>query len=29
VILEPVSWETYERLIGEHGEQGGTRFTEQ
>lgn len=27
VILDSVSWETYERLIAEHGEKGGTRFT--
>src|SRR5215510_2103521 len=27
VILDGVSWETYERLITEHGEKGGTRFT--
>jgi Uma2 family endonuclease len=27
VILEGVSWETYERLITEHGEKCGTRFT--
>lgn len=27
VILDNVSWETYERLINEHGERGGTRFT--
>ncbi len=27
VILHNVSWETYERLIKEHGEQCGTRFT--
>src|SRR6266446_7764164 len=27
VILEGVTWDTYERLIAEHGESGGTRFT--
>jgi Uma2 family endonuclease len=27
VILDNVSWETYERLINEHGERCGTRFT--
>src|SRR5438309_10659936 len=27
VILDNVSWETYERLITEHGERSGTRFT--
>jgi Uma2 family endonuclease len=27
VILDRVTWETYERLITEHGERGGTRFT--
>lgn len=27
VILYDVSWETYERLLKEQGEQGGTRFT--
>jgi len=27
VILEGVTWETYERLITEHGERSGTRFT--
>lgn len=27
VILEGVTWETYERLIAEHGEKCGTRFT--
>lgn len=27
VILERVTWDTYERLIAEHGESGGTRFT--
>ncbi len=27
VILNNVSWETYERLLEEQGEQGGTRFT--
>lgn len=27
VILDRVSWDTYERLIAEHGEKGGTRFT--
>ena len=27
VILHGVSWETYERLLTEHGEKGGTRFT--
>lgn len=27
VILDSVSWETYERLIAEHGERSGTRFT--
>ena len=27
VILDNVSWETYERLIDEHGERCGTRFT--
>jgi Uma2 family endonuclease len=27
VILDRVSWETYERLLAEHGEKGGTRFT--
>jgi Uma2 family endonuclease len=27
VILEGVTWETYERLITEHGERCGTRFT--
>lgn len=27
VILDNVSWETYERLIAEHGERCGTRFT--
>ena len=27
VILDNVSWETYERLITEHGERCGTRFT--
>ena len=27
VILDSVSWETYERLLAEHGERGGTRFT--
>src|SRR5580692_10050726 len=27
VILEGVSWETYERLLAEHPEKPGTRFT--
>src|ERR1700730_13945173 len=27
VILEGVTWDTYERLIAEHGERSGTRFT--
>jgi Uma2 family endonuclease len=27
VILDGVTWDTYERLIAEHGERGGTRFT--
>lgn len=27
VILHDVSWETYERLLEEQGEHGGTRFT--
>lgn len=27
VILHDVSWETYERLLEEHGEHAGTRFT--
>lgn len=27
VILDRVSWDTYERLITEHGERSGTRFT--
>ena len=27
VILDTVSWETYERLLEEHGERNGTRFT--
>src|SRR5712691_10962033 len=27
VILDRVTWDTYERLITEHGERGGTRFT--
>lgn len=27
VILHDVSWETYERLLAEHGEHAGTRFT--
>ncbi|PYT10428.1 MAG: hypothetical protein DMF60_00065 [Acidobacteria bacterium] len=27
VILDSVTWDTYERLIAEHGESGGTRFT--
>lgn len=27
VILHDVSWETYERLLEEHGEHTGTRFT--
>ena len=27
VILDRVTWETYERLITEHGERSGTRFT--
>jgi Uma2 family endonuclease len=27
VILEGVTWDTYERLITEHGERCGTRFT--
>jgi Uma2 family endonuclease len=27
VILKGVSWETYERLLAEHEEQSGTRFT--
>ncbi len=27
VILDRVTWETYERLITEHGERCGTRFT--
>src|SRR5436190_9852523 len=27
VILEGVTWDTYERLITEHGERSGTRFT--
>lgn len=27
VILHDVSWETYERLLEEHGEHSGTRFT--
>lgn len=27
VILDGVSWETYERLIAEHSERSGTRFT--
>lgn len=27
VILDRVTWETYERLINEHGERCGTRFT--
>lgn len=27
VIVQGISWETYNRLIAEHGENGGTRFT--
>jgi Uma2 family endonuclease len=27
VILDSVTWDTYERLITEHGERSGTRFT--
>ena len=27
VILEGVSWETYERLLAEHEDQNGTRFS--
>ncbi len=27
VTLYGISWETYERIIAEHGEKGGTRFT--
>ena len=27
VILKGVSWETYERLLAEHEEESGTRFT--
>jgi Uma2 family endonuclease len=27
VLLDSVSWDTYQRLIKEHGERGGTRFT--
>ncbi|HEY7543611.1 MAG TPA: Uma2 family endonuclease [Blastocatellia bacterium] len=27
VTLYGISWETYERIITEHGERGGTRFT--
>ena len=27
VIIRGISWETYNRLIAEHGEKGGTRFT--
>ncbi len=27
VTLYGISWETYERIIAEHGERGGTRFT--
>ena len=27
VVLDRVTWDTYERLITEHGERGGTRFT--
>jgi Uma2 family endonuclease len=27
VILDRVTWDTYERLITEHGERCGTRFT--
>ena len=27
VILDRVTWETYERLITEHGQRCGTRFT--
>jgi Uma2 family endonuclease len=27
VILDGISWETYERLLNEHGESGGTHFT--
>jgi len=27
VILDRVTWETYDRLITEHGERSGTRFT--
>ncbi|SRR5713226_2409593 len=27
VILDRVTWDTYERLIAEHGERCGTRFT--
>ncbi|MEK6321980.1 MAG: Uma2 family endonuclease [Acidobacteriota bacterium] len=27
VILDRVTWDTYERLIAEHGERSGTRFT--
>jgi len=27
VILDGVTWDTYERLITEHGERSGTRFT--
>jgi len=26
VILRDISWETYERLLSEHGESTGTRF---
>lgn len=27
VVLDGVSWETYERLLAEHGESGGAHFT--
>ncbi|HEU4387476.1 MAG TPA: Uma2 family endonuclease [Blastocatellia bacterium] len=27
VILEGITWETYNRILAEHGEKGGTRFT--
>ena len=27
VIIRGISWETYNRLIAEHGQKGGTRFT--
>jgi Uma2 family endonuclease len=27
VILRGISWDTYNRIIAEHGEKGGTRFT--